>query len=484
MGRIFFLALLSSISVVALARPWIGVVAAYAIVILTPQAVWWWHFEDLRPVLWVIVPTLIGFVVALLRGQLDTSALANKRSLFMLVMWGFFTISYLFGPYTETINQFRFTDPGWAFSTFNKIFLLYFLATLCIDDLVKLRALVLTVLGSAAYLVYWANDMYLSGNVMGRLPGPVDIYGVGSYSDENAFAMLFVVAQPFLWYMALSMQRPWLKYLMWLAIPFCWHAVFLTASRGGLIGIGVTTLLMAVRGKNKLLGLLLLPAFAGAYFWQAGDLMKERAGTIGEYRTETSASTRLEAWDAALGMVADYPVTGVGLASMGPAFPDYSDKKPREAHNTLLQISAESGAVAGSMYLLIIVTSIVALWRNGSRLRVQRAANGDNRDLERLYLINEAVLVAFFGFAVCALFLSLQMSEIFYCLCMLVNAVLFVTARLPVAAVPAPGAGNGQPSGGSQPRVRLRRAPPAGAARDVQNSIQTKTFEPNRNSFS
>jgi hypothetical protein len=125
----------------------------------------------------------------------------------------------------------------------------------------------------------------------------------------------------------------------------------------------------------------------------------------------------------------------------------------------------------------------VALWRNGSRLRVQRRADGDNRDLERLYLINEAVLVAFFGFAVCALFLSLQMSEIFYCLCMLVNAVLFVTARLPAAAVPDASAGSGPLSGDNRPRVRLRRAPPAGAARDSQNSIQTKTFEPHRNSF-
>jgi putative inorganic carbon (hco3(-)) transporter len=461
MGRIFFLALLSSISVVALARPWIGVVAAYAIVILTPQAVWWWHFEDLRPVLWVLVPTMIGFGIGLLRGTLSLAVLVNKRNLFVLVMWAFFTVSYLFGPYTETVNAFRFTDPDWAFSTFNKIFLLYFLACVCIDDLFKLRTLVLTVLGSALYLVYWANDMYLSGNVMGRLPGPVDIFGVGSYSDENAFAMLFVVAQPFLWYMALAVERRWLRYALWLAIPFCWHAVFLTASRGGLIGIAVTTLLMAIRGKNKVLGLLLIPAFIGAYYWQAGDLMKERAGTIGEYRTETSASTRLEAWDAALGMVSDHPLTGVGLASMGPAFPDYSDKKPREAHNTMLQISAESGAVAGMMYMALIVTSIIALWRNGSRLRLQRSVVGENRNRDQLYLINEAVLIAFFGFAVCALFLSLQMSEIFYCLCMLVNAVLLVAARQSASESQGAGA-DALPAVAAAPALpRLRRAPPS-----------------------
>jgi len=458
MGRLFFLALLSAISVVALVRPWIGVVAAYGIAILVPQAVWWWNFEDLRPAFWVLIPTIVGFVIGVFRGVLDVSVLANKRNLFMLVLWLFFAISYVAGPYTEVVNIYRFTDPDWAFESFNKIFLLYFLACVCIDDLPKLRVLVLTVLGSAVYLVYWANDMYLSGNVMGRLPGPVDIHGIGTYSDENAFAMLFVVAQPFLWYMGQAVERRWLKYAIWLVIPFCWHAVFLTASRGGLIGIGVTTLLMALRGKNKLLGLLLLPAFVGAYYWQAGDLMKERAETIGEYRTETSASTRLEAWQAALGMVKDHPLTGVGLASLGPAFPDYSDKKPREAHNTLLQISAESGAVAGLMYGLMVVTSILALWRNGSRLR-QMAGAEANRQRDLLYLINEAVLIAFFGFVVCALFLSLQLSEIFYCLCLLVNAVLLVSVRQ----------FSGEPQGaGATPRRSrppLPRAPPSNAGR-------------------
>ena len=477
MGRLFFLTLLSSISVVALVRPWIGVVAAYGIVILAPQAVWWWNFADLRPALWVIVPTLIGFGIGVLRGVLKPAVLANKLNFFMFTLWICFAVSYYFGPYTDVINLYRFTDPDWAFETFNKIFLLYFLACVCIDDLVKLRVLVLTILGCAVYMVYWANDMYLSGFVMGRLAGPVDINGLGSYSDENAFAMLFVVAQPFLWYMAQGVERRWLKYAIWLVIPFCWHAVFLTASRGGLIGIGVTTLLMAIRGKSKVLGLLLIPAFIGAYYLQAGDLMKERAGTIGEYKTETSASTRIEAWNAALGMLKDHPVTGVGLASLGPAFPDYSDKKPREAHNTALQISAESGALAGLMYLLIVVVSIVSLWRNGSRLRHERAGVVDpQRDL--LYLINEAVLIAFFGFAVCALFLSLQLSEIFYCLVLLVNVVLLVSAHqqsaLPLAA-------------GTQPaRAPLRRAPPSngGAAAPEHTPHPANEFEPNRKSLS
>jgi putative inorganic carbon (HCO3(-)) transporter len=466
MGRLFFIALLSSISVVALARPWIGVVAAYGIVILTPQAVWWWNFDGLRPAFWVLLPTLIGFAIAVMRGVLNLSVLLNKRNLFMFVLWLFFVVSYAFGPYTEVDGRYRFTDPDWAFETFNKIFLLYFLACVCIDDIVKLRALVLTVLGSATYLIYWANDMYLSGNVMGRLPGPVDVFGVGSYSDENSFAMLFVIAQPFLWYMAMATERKWLRYAAWLVIPFCWHAVFLTASRGGLVGIGVTTLLMAIRGKSKLLGLLLIPAFIGAYFWQAGDLMKERAGTISEYKTETSASTRLEAWDAALGMVKDHPITGVGLASLGPAFPDYSDKKPREAHNTLFQISAESGAIAGLMYLLMVVTSIVTLWRNGTRLRTQRISAGENRDRDLLYLINEAVLIAFAGFATCALFISLQMSEIFYCLCMLVNAVLLVSARQ--SAAEEQGAGTGAAPDAGRAPVRLRRAPATGSGGQSQ----------------
>ena len=424
MGHIFVIVVLLSVAVISLARPWIGVVSAYLIAILTPQAIWWWHFQDLRPVLFVLAPTLIGVVVALLRRDLYLAPLADRRNIYMAILWLCYALSSYLGPYVAVESPYRFTDPEWALSTYNNIFILYFIACLCINDAKRLKVLTGVMIGSAMYLIYWANSQYLSGHVFGRLAGPTNLDGVGIYSDENSFAMLFVVAVPFLWYMGHAFEQRIWRWCLWLIIPFGWHAVFLTASRAGLIGIGTTSLLLALRSKRKVLAVLLVPAFIGAYIWQAGDLMRARAETIGEYRTETSAATRLEAWDAALRMISDHTLTGVGLASFGPAFPQYSDKKPREAHNTFLQIAAESGLIAGAMYLLIVIGSIVALWRNGRRLaRVKDLTT----DRQRVYLINEAVFTSMCGLVVCSMFASLQMYEIFYFLVLMANAVLYVS---------------------------------------------------------
>jgi O-antigen ligase len=314
------------------------------------------------------------------------------------------------------------TDPDWYLSQFNKIFFLFFVGSVCLNDEKKLKALFYVVVFSAAYLIYWANDQYLSGRMMGRLAGPVDVEGNGIYSDENNFAMLFVVAQPFLWYFGSSLKNRIWRWGVWLIIPFGWHAIFLTASRGGLIGIAVATLLTSLRSRHRFLGLLLIPAFWGAYQWQAGDMMKNRAESIGD-TSETSTATRIEAWTAASHMIAANPVTGVGLASFVRAFDHYSDKHPREAHNTFLQVAAESGVLAGLTYFGLVFSSIVALSKNAKRLRAKRAPD------DFLYLLNEATRVSLWGFSVCALFLSLQLFEFFYCLVLIANAVLFVSAK-------------------------------------------------------
>jgi O-antigen ligase len=426
MGHFFFLGAIVVFSIVSLVRPWIGVVAAYLIAILTPQAVWFWDFEGLRPAFWILLPTCIGSLFATIRGSYDLRRLWSLRPVCIVILWLCIVASYFWGPYTNLEGPFRFTDPGWALSLINKIFLLCLLACLVIDDVKKLWVLSWAVAVSGAYLVYWANDQYLSGHFAGRLAGPVDVLeGSGTYQDENAFATLFVVVQSFFWYLGHGIRQKWLRWSLWLIIPFTWHAVFLTGSRGGLIGLAVTLLVMALRSKHRALGLLLVPAFVVAYQWQAGAVMKERAGTIEEYASETSAETRIQAWHAAVGMIAAHPVVGVGLASFGVAFPDFSDKQPREAHNTFLQISAESGVLAGLMYLLLGFGSVVALWRNGKWLKSKSLPDWD----EKLHLVNEAALCGMSGFVACSLFLSLQMSEIFFCLCAIAQAVLLISRR-------------------------------------------------------
>jgi O-antigen ligase len=395
-------------------------------VVLQPQAVWFWAFHGIRPELWVLLPTSIGIAAGILRRQFDLSILATKKNFYFLVLWLCLALSYYFGAYVDSQGPYRFDDPDNIFGLVNKMMLLYFMASLSIDTERKITALYAAVCGSALYLIYWANSEYFSGHLAGeRLAGPTDVRGSGIYHDENAFAMLFVVAQSFIWYFGFRFKRTYLRFICWLAIPFCWHAVFLTASRGGLVGLGVTTLLVALRSKQRLLALALVPAFIVGFLWQGGHLMKARADTISQYQNDNSAETRLQAWRAAARMIADKPLLGVGLASFGPAFPNYSADQPREAHNTVLQITAESGIPAGAMYILIVVAGIASLWKKGGDL----GAAGYNSSEHFILLVREATLVGLCGLVVCSMFLSLQVFEIFFLLHVLANAVVYLERK-------------------------------------------------------
>ncbi len=425
MGHIAVILLLLGVALVSLAYPWVGAVSGYLFSVLTPQAIWYWDFAGLRPVLWIMLPTGFGLLLGIIRRTVDLRVLWNRRNLCLLILWLFSVISYYFGPYTNVPGPYRFEDAAFRFDDLNKIFVLYFMASACIEGERRLKALYLVMIGAGLYLVYWANHQYLTGNFYGRLNGPSTPDGTGMYSDQNAFAMLFVVVQPFIWYWGASFTRPVLKWACWLAIPFCWHAVFLTGSRGGLLGLAATILLIVMRSKRRILGLALIPAFIFVFAWQGGSVMKSRADTISEYNQDASAADRIDSWHAAIQMILDHPLTGVGLASYGPAFPHYSPKKPREAHNTFLQIAAESGVVAGLMYLLVVADGLRSLWRNGNRLRRAGAEVRGNFE----FMLNEAVLISFTGLVVCSLFLSLQDFEVFYCLVVMTNGALLLAER-------------------------------------------------------
>jgi probable O-glycosylation ligase (exosortase A-associated) len=448
MGALLILGGLSVAALVALAVPWIGVLAAYLVGILNPQSIWWWQLEGTRLVLLVTVPTLIGTAIAGLRGRLRLDALRSWPVVWLLVMLGCGALSYLFGPYSFSDPTLGIASAGFVLETHFKITLMVIAAVSvsCAPNRLESMAWMFIVVG--AYLTWWINDRYLFGGAFGRIGGPSSPSGLGgTYEDENLFATLFVALVPFLWYFGWLTRRKWVRGVLWTIIPFAWHAVFLTGSRGGLLALVATLLLMVVRFKRRFLALGVAVAFVIAFVLQAGNTMWERSGTIDDYQDDSSAVGRLEAWDAAMRMMLAHPFTGVGPGAFIRAFPGYSEAVPRAAHNTLFQFGAEYGPVAALAFVSLIVSSLWALRRNGKRLASQGNETGS------LYLLNEAILTAMLGVTVCAMFLTLQLFELLYFLVFLTIAVV-ATSRPTKSTVAAARTG---PTAGRDP-VRLTQS--------------------------
>ena len=416
MGKLILAIIVFIIGFCSIKRPWLGIVTYYLLALLGPQYIWWWIFGDLRVTLIIAICTILGLIYKYLRKELDFEFLKNKLNFWLFLLWVSLDISYLFGPYVDHFSR-GGLSPIQLFSMTNNIYCFYFVAILVVNDLKGLRYLGLIFVITTLYMVYWANTQYFTANwsmfEQGRLTGPRDVLGGAIYRDENTLALLFVTGIPFLFYFAFELLQRWQRYLLLCVIPLGWHAIFLTGSRGGLLGLGVVTVLLALKSKSnnkRLLIPLLLASFVLAFQFQGGNTMKERSEKISGYEGDKSAENRLTAWEGGLNMVMAHPVTGVGLGSFVTALPDFIESRHMVAHNTFVQFSAESGVIAGLAYLMIVWTFI----KNSLLINAFCRDSSDSQEILQIERYNNASTVSFIGLIVCSLFLSLNNYEIFF----------------------------------------------------------------------
>lgn len=393
----------------SLVMPWVGVVAIYLNAIWVPLAIWPWIFRDVRVVYFISLTTILGFIAAAIAKKIDFSVLKSKQNLYLLILWLCLLVSYLFPPITVAATNLAVNDPDYLIQNMSKVILFYFVAILVIDNKRKYHILVWTMLFSAIYLIYYGNMEYFEGNLRGlhyTLTGPGYLFVVSVYVDENAFAMFYVMAIPFLYFMGWYYKNKALRWFLWLNIPLAWHCIFLTGSRGGLVGLAVVTLFMVARSKSKFLKVAIPIVLILAFVYQSGDIMKIRSESALEMEEDASVRNRFNSWEAGIKMTIDHPLTGVGLGNFLGAYPHYSDTKPFVAHNTFLQFSAESGIIAGLMYLLLCL---------GVGLSYLKFRKLPTQNIDPfLVAVQESLTGGFAGFFVCALFLNLATYEIFY----------------------------------------------------------------------
>lgn len=251
------------------------------------------------------------------------------------------------------------------------------------------RARRLTFTGLAAIVAVWCLDglaqattgFSLGGESGARLTG---IFG----ADNPKLGLALAVLSPFALYAAHARYGRLGWSLAALALVV---VVMLAGARAGWLMLALALLATGWRSWG-LRGMLLGGAVAVLLTVGAGALFSERLAerlerTAAAFGGETGGldhalSGRLVIWEAALRMLADYPVNGVGVRGYRVAYPDYAPEAAQawgeggalHAHQWLLEVLSETGLLGLALWIAGIAGGVRAWRRADAAARIRARA--------------------------------------------------------------------------------------------------------------
>ena len=150
-------------------------------------------------------------------------------------------------------------------------------------------------------------------------------------------------------------------------------ALLLSASRGGILSMGVTLLLMSVlffsKQRHRIYGVLALCLCAAIFTY---GLHVGIDPTIEKFENPNNRSGRFHVTRTILPMISDYPCLGVGLGNFRYVYPRYIDDYDRVrasgyAHNDWVEAGIETGFPGLVLILLgfgIYIARMIGVWRD------------------------------------------------------------------------------------------------------------------------
>ena len=136
-------------------------------------------------------------------------------------------------------------------------------------------------------------------------------------------------------------------------------------SRGGIVGIALSVVLVAVLAQLKtgqrvwLAGLVLFLVSVGAYgMWIGLGPLAERFQAIGQEGSSEQSDLRVPTWKDDLHLIHDYPLAGTGLGTFGLSFRHYQTTGVElffdHTHNDYLEVASDTGLVGAALLFVPI----------------------------------------------------------------------------------------------------------------------------------
>jgi putative inorganic carbon (hco3(-)) transporter len=303
----------------------------------------------------------------------------------------------------------------------------------------------------------------VKGAISGILHGGSRIQGPdgGMLSDNNDFGLGLILILPLIFYhWHLATNRHLRRGLM--AMGFLVTvAVFLTYSRGALVGVCAMGTVFWLRSRAKFSAGILIGALALFVYAFAPSQWFNRMGTIETYQDDGSAESRIQLWKTSLRIAELHPLTGGGFRVTfwpmvtnnmlrGTDIPRLT--RPRAAHSIYFDALSEHGWVGLALFLMILGYS----WFNCAWLIRQSRGRPDLAWANLLGRMGQAVLI---GYATAGAFASQAYLDEYWCIIFVFDAARRLVAKEIAAPVGAAA-------------MRLRAPQPGSAATALTASNQ------------
>lgn len=422
-GLLFLLAFVSSLPLIFVS-PFNGVLIWYV-----------FSLGNFHTLIWGPLATLnYAYVIAILT---CISWLFSRTEKKQLPMTPLVVLTLLFSIWITITSCFALSpdhDDVWTkWSTVEKILFMCLVGYALSTTRERLNQLIWAVVLT---LGFWG----VKGAVLGILRGG-DIHGPdqGPLSDRNDFGLGLVLMLPLLFYQWHLAENRLLRRGLMLTGFLVALAVFLTYSRGALLGACAMGAVVWLRSRAKFTTGFLILAIGLTVYNFAPKEWFSRMETIGSYEDDSSAMSRINVWQICLRIAELHPVTGGGFrATFAPTIVNDMlrgtsiDKltKPRAAHSIYFDALSEHGWLGLALFLAILGYS----WYNCSWLIRHSRDKPDLVWANLLGRMGQAVLI---GYATAGAFASQAYLDEYWCMIFIFDAARRLVAR---QVAPRPGA--------------------------------------------
>ncbi len=348
MRDIILTLLIIGILPVALARPWLGILAWVWFGLMNPHMLTWGFAREIPFAQLIAIFTLLGVLLSSERKSIPRTLQVFLLAALWLVFLASTTLAIM-------------PDRAWdQLAKVSKILLFVFLSLVFFQDKRRLRYLLLVVALSIGFYGIKGGIFALSTGGVFMVLGP----GSGFFSSNNSIGLALNTILPILFY--LGREEPHRLARLGLRISFwlCAIAVVFTYSRGAFLSLIIVMSVLYLRGRRAIAaiaGCAILYLVVTPYL---PERWTSRMSTI-ETREDQSSKNRLVAWEVAWKLANDRPLLGAGFWGLANrmTYAQYGYSQSTSAHSIYLDVLADHGFTGFFIFASLLASTLWGLFR-------------------------------------------------------------------------------------------------------------------------